>query len=461
MRMDKKLYEAGYITYMRTDSVNLSKQALVYLATMVEKEFGRQNLKTRQYKTKSKNAQEAHEAIRPTNMVLKSAGRTREEKKLYALIWKRVITSQMADAKITRTKMSANPNISAKPETDIPEFTINGSVIALPGWLLADEESRGEERELPKVDKGNNLFLKKIRKEEKETEPPHRYSEAGLVKELEKRGIGRPSTYASIIKTILDREYAVKENRALRPTELGEIVSSFLEEHFGNYISDTFTAEMEDELDDISLGKRTYQKTLKDFYGPFSKEVASKKNVAKINDLGDAPKDIKCPVCGGGMKIKLGRGGKFYSCRGFPDCSGAFTLDGKQLEGPKETGEKCPQCQTGKLVEREGRYGKFIACSNYPKCRYVKKDKNNGNSNNDTGAACPLCKEGAMREKRGRFGLFYGCSNYPQCKNITKSKPTGNICHLCGSLMMEGTKTIPERCSNKNCLNHNPHKIKK
>jgi DNA topoisomerase-1 len=158
------------------------------------------------------------------------------------------------------------------------------------------------------------------------------------------------------------------------------------------------------------------------------------------------------------MIIKLSRSGKFYSCARFPDCTGALTMEGKRLEGPKEIGENCPECSEGKLVEREGRFGTFISCSRYPKCKFIKKDPK-AEAAGDTGVECPLCKKGTMREKRGRFGVFYGCSNYPDCKNIIKTKPTGNICPMCSALMMEGTKTIPERCSNKACPNHNPHKI--
>jgi len=160
------------------------------------------------------------------------------------------------------------------------------------------------------------------------------------------------------------------------------------------------------------------------------------------------------------MSIKLGKGGKFYSCKKFPACSGALTLEGREIEGPKETGEKCPECEDGRLIGRDGRYGKFIACSNYPKCKFKKQDEEAAKAN-DTGVQCTLCKNGTMVEKRGRYGVFYGCSNYPKCKHIVKSKPTGNICQMCGSLMMEGTKTIPERCSNKLCPNHNPHKMAK
>jgi len=284
-----------------------------------------------------------------------------------------------------------------------------------------------------------------------------------LVKELEKRGIGRPSTYANIIKTIIDRGYVDKEGRSLKPTDTGEVVSKFLEDHFIKYINDSFTAEMEDELDEIANGKREYEKTLKDFYGPFSKDVKAKEKIEKITNLGDADKKIKCPECGKNMIIKLGRTGKFLSCSTFPDCHGARTIDGKELAGPKEIGEDCPDCKNGKLVEREGRFGLFISCSNYPKCKYIKNSENN---NNSTGVKCTECSKGEMVERRGRFGPFYSCSEYPKCKHAIKAKPTGKICEYvrengkCNHLMMAGTKTIPERCSDKTCPNHNPHKLK-
>ncbi len=454
MRLAQKLYEAGHITYMRTDSTNLSRQALAEIGSVVKQKFGDKYYESHVYTTKSKNAQEAHEAIRPTHASNLTAGNSPQEQKLYQLIWRRAVASQMADALMMRTTVTAEAN-----EKLVPEFKVNGSRVIFDGWLKADPAAKSEDVILPQFTEGDKLELKDLTAEGKETAPPNRYSEAGLVKELEKRGIGRPSTYAAIIKTIIDRGYVEKEQRSLKPTETGEVVSSFLEEHFKDYISDSFTAEMENELDEIASGERDYVKTLKDFYGPFTKAIKEKKKLEKITNLGEAPKDIKCPVCGGPMIIKLSRAGKFYSCAKFPDCTGALTLEGKKLEGPKETGEPCPECGEGKLVEREGRYGTFISCSRYPKCKYIKKDENN--TAGDTGVECPVCHKGTMREKRGRFGIFYGCSNYPDCKNIIKSKPTGKLCPECGSLMMEGTKTIPERCSNKSCANHNPHKLDK
>lgn len=458
MSVAQKLYEKGYITYMRTDSTTLSAQAIGEIAGVIEKSFGKQYVETRQYKTKSKNAQEAHEAVRPTHSTTQSAGTTDDERRLYKLIWARTVASQMADAKVLRTKVSAN--ILGSKET-IPNFSVNGSITLFPGWLLADPDGKGEDVELPKLSIGDSLNRIELTSTEKQTEPPSRYTEAGLVKELEKRGIGRPSTYASIISTIEARGYVEKQNKTLHPTDTGEVVSSFLEDNFAHYISDSFTAEMEDELDDIAEGKRTYRKTLEDFYKPFLKEVKEKdKATAKATNIGEADPSIKCPKCGSGMVIKLARTGKFLSCARYPECDGARKLDGTELEGPKDTGRTCPKCEKGKLVERDGRFGRFIACSNYPKCKYIEKSPEEEAKSN-TGIKCNKCGGGYMQERRGRFGVFYSCSNYPDCKHAIKAKPTGNFCKLCGEMMMEGTKTIPERCSSKICPNHNPHKLDK
>ena len=464
MQIAQKLYEAGHITYMRTDSTNVSVAAQTQIISFVKKEYGPEYAQARIYKTKSKNAQEAHEAIRPTHIEKLTTG-NEDQDRLYRLIWERAISSQMTDAKLLKTKITA----VIKEHEELPYFGAVGSRLLFPGWLAVDTGARGEDVELPLCKEGEILKLLGLSSEEKFTEPPGRYSEAGLVKELESRGIGRPSTYASIMKTIEDRGYVRKENKTLFPTDVGEVVSDFLEKHFANYISDTFTAEMEDELDEISRGEREYEKTLKDFYTPFSKDVKSKEKLEKATNLGDAPANIKCPKCGSSMIIKLSRAGKFYSCSRYPDCDGALMLDGTELKGPEETGEMCPLCGEkkgksggGKLIIRQRRdgTGTFISCSRYPKCKFIKKDEAE-EAKKRTGIMCPLCKTGDISERRGRFGIFYSCSNYPDCKFAMKAKPTGNICKECGSLMMEGTKTIPERCSNKACPMHNPHKIPK
>jgi len=493
MQIAQKLYEAGHITYMRTDSTNLSATAQTQIVSFVKKEYGDNYAEARIYKTKSKNAQEAHEAIRPThidklhtparNAAQNVAGGGHDDyDKLYRLIWERTVSSQMADAKLLKTKITANVSPHVRHvdsicltcgEFKFPDFTANGSRLLFPGWLTVDAGARGDDVELPVCIVGEKLKLLNLIAEEKFTEPPGRYSEAGLIKELEQRGIGRPSTYASIMRTIEERGYVKKENKTLFPTDIGEVVSDFLEKHFANYISDTFTAEMEDELDEIARGEREYEKTLKDFYIPFSKEVKLKDKLEKATNLGNAPENIKCPKCGSPMIIKLSRGGKFYSCLKYPACDGALMLDGTELKGPEETGEKCPQCGHksggkkengggGKLVIKERRdgTGSFISCSRYPKCKFIKKDEAE-EAKKRTGVICPVCKVGDISERRGRFGIFYSCSNYPDCKFAIKAKPTGRTCGKCGSLMMTGTKTIPERCSDNKCPNYRPDKLNK
>ena len=351
MRIAQKLYEKGLITYMRTDSTNLSSQALGMIAGTVEKEFGKKIHQFRTFKTKSKNAQEAHEAIRPTDMKKKAAGTAEDEKKLYRLIWTRTIASQMKDAETVRTTIIAGAK-------NLPELKAVGTRILKDGWLLADPHAKGEDIVLPHVEKEEKLKTISIKSEKKETTPPSRYSEAGLVKELEKRGIGRPSTYASIIKTLYDRQYVTKEGRALKPTDTGEVVSTFLEDNFGKYISDTFTAEMENKLDDIAAGSRQYVKTLKDFYGPFAKDVEAKTDNAKITTLGEADEKHVCPKCGSPMVVKLSRSGRFLSCSRFPECDGALTIDGHEIQKDTPLGN---DPETGlPIFVKTGRFGPYV-----------------------------------------------------------------------------------------------------
>ncbi len=373
----QKLYEAGHITYMRTDSTNMSELALKQIYKVVEKDYGKEYLSPRTYKTKSKSAQEAHEAVRPSDFSKKSAGLTSDQKALYELIYARALASQMSEAKTKRTKVLANV---PKAGDTIPDFFVNGSRIIFDGWLRADPRARGEDVEVPKLSVGDTLTLKEIEVEAKQTQPPNRYSEAGLIKELEKRGIGRPSTYASIMKTIIDRGYVEKEGRTLIPTDTGDVVSSFLEEHFKEYIDDDFTSEMEDELDEIAEGKRTYKKTLTDFYKPFHKAVEAKEEIEKLTNLGAAPEEFKCPTCGKDMVIKLGRGGKFLSCSNFPECHGARTIKGEELKGDEPIG-KHPE--TGESIfVLDGRFGPYVQLGETP----ATKDEN--------GKTIPVAKRG-------------------------------------------------------------------
>ncbi|MCA9357799.1 type I DNA topoisomerase [Candidatus Kaiserbacteria bacterium] len=357
----QKLYEAGHITYMRTDSTTLSAQAQKQIIALLHKEYGESYVQPRTYKSKSKNAQEAHEAVRPTNFGKHQAGSTGDQKALYELIWERAVASQMADATLKRTKLITN--VTDSKET-IPDFAVNGSRVIFDGWLKADPRARGEDTEVPKLAKGDMLSCKSVDIEAKQTQPPNRYTEAGLIKELEKRGIGRPSTYASIMNTIVQRGYVEKEGRTLIPTDTGDVVSTFLEEHFADYISDDFTSEMEDELDEIATGDRTYLKTLKDFYTPFTKAVAAKEDIEKLTTLGPGPKEFPCPDCGANMVKKLGRNGTFLSCSRYPDCEGARLIDGSEVKADEPIGN---HPETGEpIFVLNGRFGPYVQLGSTP-----------------------------------------------------------------------------------------------
>ncbi|MEK7147354.1 MAG: type I DNA topoisomerase, partial [Patescibacteria group bacterium] len=355
MRAAQKLYEAGLITYMRTDSVTLAATALAAIAQAVKNTYGAEHHEGRQYATKSKNAQEAHEAIRPTHFERATAGYGGDEKKLYELIYRRTLASQMKDARLLRTAITAGAS-----DKTIPVFTANGSRTLYKGWLLADPASAGEDIELPKVAKAETLKLKEIISEEKQTEPPPRYSEAGLIKELEKRGIGRPSTYASIIDTLEKRGYTEKINRSLKPTDTGDVVSSFLEQHFATYISDSFTAEMEDNLDAIAEGKKEYEKVLGNFYKPFHQEVKQKEKLEKATNLGEADAKFKCPKCAGLMEIKLGKNGRFLSCKKFPACDGSLTLEGLEVKKQEDTPLGIDPTSGLPVLLLSGKFGPYV-----------------------------------------------------------------------------------------------------
>ncbi len=357
----QKLYEAGHITYMRTDSTTMSTMAQKQILALLHKEYGEKFVQPRTYKTKSKSAQEAHEAVRPSNFAIKSAGHTDDQKRLYELIWQRAVASQMADAVIKRTKILANVIDAPEP---IPHFSQNGSRMIFPGWLSVDTRARGEDVEVPPLTSGDPLTLLSLNHETKATQPPSRYTEAGLIKELEKRGIGRPSTYASIMGTIIERGYVLKEGRTLIPTDTGDLVSSFLEEHFINYIGDDFTSEMENKLDEIAAGERTYLKTLTEFYKPFKRDVDAKENIAKITNLGEGPAEFPCPLCAATMVIKLGKSGKFLSCRRYPDCLGARLIDGSDLKEDEPLGT---HPETGdEIYLLNGRFGPYVQIGKTP-----------------------------------------------------------------------------------------------
>lgn len=357
----QKLYEAGHITYMRTDSTTLSDQAQKQIIAYTKKTYGEKYVAPRSYKSKSKNAQEAHEAVRPTTISKLSAGATGDQKALYELIWQRTVASQMADATLLRTKLSTN--VTGTSDT-IPDFAVNGSRVIFDGWLKADPAARGEDTEVPKLAEGDTLTCKEVAVEAKQTQPPNRYTEAGLIKELEKRGIGRPSTFASIMQTIINRGYVEKDGRTLIPTDTGDVVSSFLEEHFMDYIDDDFTSQMEDQLDDIAAGEREYIATLKSIYTPLHKAVESKEDIPKLTTLGPGPKEFPCPECKADMDRKLGKNGTFLSCSRFPDCDGARLIDGT-IPKPDEPIGLHPE--TGEPVfVMTGKFGPYVQLGEIP-----------------------------------------------------------------------------------------------
>ena len=367
----QKLYEAGHITYMRTDSTNLSDQAQKQIVAYIKKQHGDSYLSPRSYKSKSKNAQEAHEAVRPSNFKKLSAGATGDQKALYELIWQRTTASQMADATLKRTKLSTN--VANSTET-IPDFAVNGSRVVFDGWLKIDPRARGEDTEVPKLAEGDKLTCASVEIDAKQTQPPSRYSEAGLIKELEKRGIGRPSTFASIMNTIVARGYVEKDGRTLIPTDTGDVVSSFLEKHFMDYIGDDFTSGMEDQLDEIASGDREYVKTLSDFYKPFHKAVEAKEDIEKLTTLGPGPKEFPCPECQATMDRKLGKNGTFLSCSRFPDCTGARLIDGT-IPKPDEPIGTHPE--TGDpIFVITGKFGPYVQLGEIPeKVKGKKQEK--------------------------------------------------------------------------------------
>ena len=376
MMLAQQLYEGielgsegsvGLITYMRTDSVNLSSEALAKAQEYIESNVGKQYHESRQFKTKSKSAQEAHEAIRPSHPDKSPADikqyLTPNQLKVYDLIWRRFIASQMTKAVFDSTGI----DIKAKNYG----FRANGTTMKFDGFLKI-YPTKFEENELPAVKVGEKLDLTELKPEQHFTKPPARYNEASLIKILEKEGIGRPSTYAPIISTIVARKYVEKDrSRYFHPTEIGILVNDFLVEHFPEIVDVKFTSKMEDELDEIAEGKMKWVPTIRAFYTPFEKELKSKTEEAKKEKEADQEQtDLICDKCGKPMVVKRGRFGKFIACSNFPECKNILKEEKKE---PEKTGEKCEKCGDGEMVIRYGRFGKFIACSNYPTCKNTKK----------------------------------------------------------------------------------------
>ncbi len=414
MSAAQKLYEAGLITYMRTDSVAMSNLAINQARAFIQKEYGNKYIpeKPNYYRSSNKSAQEAHECIRPTDFSktsinLKLDG---DQKRVYDIIRARALSSQMVPARLMNTTIYI--------ELQKYLFTANGKVVLFDGYLRVSKE-KSEDTILPELKEGTELYLQALRAVQHFTEPPARYSEATLIKKLEELGIGRPSTYASIISTILARKYVEPEGRYLKPTDMGIVVNKLLTKYFANIVDYGFTAEMEDNLDKIAEGKLDWVKMLKDFYFPFEKEITlqdKKIDRSEFTQLGKS--DEKCPKCGSAMIIKLSRYGKFLSCTKYPDCDGMLPLDSEKEEVLTLDTEKylaAPKTDDSRdYVLKSSKYGKFWAHPDYPKVKDSKplllKDK------------CPLSGHNLV-ERKGKWGkTFIGCSDYPNCKFIKQVK---------------------------------------
>ncbi len=514
MALAQRLYEGvdcgdqgivGLITYMRTDSTRVSDQALEEVRRWIPQNYARTYLPRQAnfYRSK-KGAQDAHEAIRPTaafrspDQVAQflSKPEDRDAARLYRLIWRRFVASQMVPALFDRTTI----------EITAGEFELRatGSVLKFDGFLKVYEESRDHDevdddlgRRLPTVSVDEVLRVGKVTPDQHFTEPPARYNEASLVKELERKGIGRPSTYATILGTIQERKYVQKQQKRFFPTELGEVVTELLVKNFSEIFDIMYTARLEDSLDEIEDGKQDWVATLGEFYEKFERDLKqAKEHMANIKRM-EEPTEFSCERCDNQMVIKWGRHGKFLACSGYPECTNTRELakgpsdSATETSEPEEeepcgscgrpmvrkrgrfgqflacsgypdckttrkigqtekkppvpTGEPCPQCGNP-LVIREGRYGEFTSCSNYPKCKYIKQ--------NVTGVECPECKKGQIVEKRSRRGTFYSCDRYPKCKYSLRNKPVARQCPECGSayLLEKDSKTGPTfECPSEGC----------
>jgi DNA topoisomerase-1 len=523
MMIAQRLYEGvelgeegsvGLITYMRTDSVRVAPEAITEVREYVGTEYGPTYLpeSPNTYKEK-KDAQGAHEAIRPTSVVrhpdqIKQYLKE-DEFKVYKLIWQRFVASQINPAVFDQTTV----DIDAKNGADVFWFRVTGSVLKFDGFLKVYEESKeGKDEEdeelkhkLPALEPGQKLTLRELKPEQHFTEPPPRYNEASLVKELEERGIGRPSTYAAILSTIQERQYVQKLGGKFVPTEIGLVVTDLLIENFRDIFDVQYTARLEEELDEIEEGKEKWQDAMADFYKKFQKDLKyAEKHMENIKRM-EKPTDEKCELCGSPLVIKWGKHGSFYACStydkddpnsckftkenpinlpdldsadmqetgaaeeycencgrvmvlkrgrfgqfmactGYPDCKTTRRLDQGKKVPDIPLDELCPKCGRNMMI-RHGRFGEFTACSGYPECKYVKQ--------NFIGVKCPDCKDGDLVEKRARKGnTFYGCSNYPKCKFTSANKPIAEKCPSCGSeyLVEKNLKAGPViACPNKEC----------
>lgn len=467
MRVAQQLYEGvdigegavGLITYMRTDSVSLASVAIEEIRSVIQQRFGPSALPAtaHYYKTKAKNAQEAHEAIRPTSCAyhpeeIKSY-LSADQYKLYNLVWKRTVACQMIPATIDTVTVEL-----ACGEGNT--FRAHGSIISIPGFLqvyeegLDDRKKDSEDKMLPPLAVKETLPVQDIAKEQHFTEPPPRYSEATLVKTLEEYGIGRPSTYAAIINTLLQREYVLLENKRFHPTDVGRVVNRFLTTYFTQYVDYDFTAHLEDALDEVSRGEKEWKPVLRDFWAPFSGLILQIQENVQRKDVTQEALDEQCPECNAALSIRLGRRGRFVGCTAYPTCNYTRNLeDSVDQNASTETieGRVCPEC-SGSLQIKKGKYGKFIGCSNYPQCKFIEPLE----KPEDTGVLCPGCKKGNILKRKSRQGkIFFSCARYPDCKYALWYPPINQACPSCQwpITMIKTTKKngVQRACPQKNC----------
>ncbi|GAA9998430.1 type I DNA topoisomerase [Helicobacter pylori] len=437
MSIAQKLYEGvttpqgvmGVITYMRTDSLNIAKEALEEARNKISKDYGKDYLppKAKVYSSKNKNAQEAHEAIRPTSIVLEPNALKDylkpEELKLYTLIYKRFLASQMQDA------LFESQSVVVACEKG--EFKASGRKLLFDGYykILGNDD---KDKLLPNLKENDPIKLEKLESNAHVTEPPARYSEASLIKVLESLGIGRPSTYAPTISLLQNRDYIKVEKKQISALESAFKVIEILEKHFEEIVDSKFSASLEEELDNIAQNKADYQQVLKDFYYPFMDKIeAGKKNI--ISQKVHEKTGQSCPKCGGELVKKNSRYGEFIACNNYPKCKYVKQTENANDGAKQELCEKCG----GEMVQKFSRNGAFLACNNYPECKNTKSLKNTPNANEIIeGVKCPECG-GDIALKRSKKGSFYGCNNYPKCNFLSNHKPINKRCEKCHYLMSE------------------------
>lgn len=446
MSLAQSLYEGvntksgGAITYMRTDSLNIAKEAIAAARELIGERFGEKYLpkSPNLYATKSKGAQEAHEAIRPTDLKLtpELAQKIlpRDEYRLYALIYNRFIASQMSPS------VSQIQTIIVRGEAGA--FKISGRKVEFDGFYKAYGDL-DKDKILPSLSAGDAMSLQSLSSQQHFTEPPARYSEASLIKKLESLGIGRPSTYAPTISLLTARNYVNIEQKHLVPSEIAFKITEMLEQNFKNIVDSEFTSKMEEKLDDIAENKADWQQILADFYYPFMDEIAKGKTSIASQKLAEKIGEA-CPNCGGELLKRQGRFGEFIACSNYPKCKYSRNADAgtegasEEKAAPEVLDEKCPQCGKN-LIKRKGRYGEFIACEGYPKCKYSRKIEGAAKEKKpllSTGVKCPSCGTGEIVERFSRRGKFYGCTNYPKCGFVSNYAPIARACPQCGNSYM-------------------------